>query len=115
MAIIPQCSPSFYHQSQQFFPVLYRLSDGIIPMWEENIGDREGAAGEFHVLEKLKGLFPVRISLSLLQASVHKTFLFKNTGNVLLLFDVFLQMIITVFIILTNSVGLTVATQENER
>lgn len=47
-----------------------RLSDGDISLWEEDTGDSQRAAGELHVLERFQRLFPIHISLSLLQASV---------------------------------------------
>lgn len=56
------------------YPNPTRLSDGVVPLWEEDTGDGERAAGEFHVLERLQRVFPIHVSLSLLQASVHQSF-----------------------------------------
>lgn len=46
-----------------------RLPPAFLSLREEDAGDSQRALGEFHVLERNQGLFPVHVSLSTLQAS----------------------------------------------
>lgn len=56
--------------SHLIFLCVLRLSYRSVSLWEEDTGDSERAAGEFYVLERCQGLFPIYISLSTLQASL---------------------------------------------
>lgn len=57
------------------FILFSRLPRAFLSLREEDTGDSKRALGEFHVLERNQGLFPVHISLSTLQASVFFFFL----------------------------------------
>lgn len=51
------------------FILFSRLPRAFFSLREEDTGDGKRALGEFHVLERNQGLFPVHVSLSTLQAS----------------------------------------------
>lgn len=66
-------STAGHDESKRSWPISLllfpRLPHAFLPLREEDTGDRQRASGEFHVLERNQGLFPVHVSLSTLQAS----------------------------------------------